>query len=489
MLLLALLFGLLSQYLFVGAEPGVSVLVFVLGFYGLFFYSVKGRIGGFEKWRGQLSSGWLLFVPVALLSLSYAVYDNDFFRALNGPAIFALVVAQTVLLTRSSAKPWYRGVFYADLLYLSLIKPITALGVPFSLLADRLKGNRGEETGALKGNAGKITLGLVLAAPILVVVVSLLASADEIFFSWIVELLEAFGRFSVGDGFFRLFVAAFFMLYAFCYIWGLLFRKPSENGLAAPAGDAAEPSAGTASTTIDPVTAGTLLVSINAVYVLFVVIQFSYLFGAASGLLPEGSAYAEYARRGFAELIMVALINIGLLMGGLHLIRRTGGAAELVRKLSLTVLIGCTMVMLASAYSRLSLYEEAYGFTHSRLLVHGFMIYLGVLLAVAMLRIWKERFSMAKVYIGVSIAAYVLMNYANLDARIASTNIERYERTGKIDLAYLGTLSADAAPALRKLQAKHPELAGLDEIVRNMRNEARAGGKWQSWNLSKERAD
>ncbi|MCF2939417.1 DUF4173 domain-containing protein [Paenibacillus alkaliterrae] len=61
------------------------------------------------------------------------------------------------------------------------------------------------------------------------------------------------------------------------------------------------------------------------------------------------------------------------------------------------------------------------------------------------------------------------LNYANFDARIAEKNSERYEQTGKIDVSYLGRLSADAAPALQKLHAKHPELAGLDEALIDLR--------------------
>jgi len=487
MLILALLFGLVSQYLFVGATAGISVIVFIACFYGLFFYSIKGRMGGFEKWRGQARSGWLLLIPIFLLTLTYALYDNHLFRQLNMFALFALIISQTVLMTSSSVKPWYRGVFYTELLFLALIKPFAFIGVPFNLINDRLKGKEKGENSA-KSKLGKISLGLLLSAPILIVVIALLASADEIFLSWLLEIPGVMNRFSLGESIWRIIVAAIFAFYAFCYIWGLLFNKATDTtseSLSDSTSAAAQPNG---RIEIDPITAGTLLISINLVYVLFVVIQFSYLFGAANGLLPEGAAYAEYARRGFAELIMVALINVCLLMCGLHLIRRTSAAAEWIRKLSLTVLIGCTIIMLVSAYSRLSLYEETYGFTQTRLLVHGFMLYLGILLAIAMYRIWKEHFSMGKAYICVSIIAFVVMNYVNLDARIAANNGDRYERTGKIDIAYLGTLSTDAAPRLLKLQAKHPQLKGLNEVINRLQDKAHKHNKWQSWNLSKQRA-
>ena len=102
------------------------------------------------------------------------------------------------------------------------------------------------------------------------------------------------------------------------------------------------------------------------------------------------------------------------------------------------MLVGCTIVMLISAYGRLSLYEEAYGFTQTRLLVHGFMIFLGVLFIIAFFRIWIERMSLSKAVITTSILAYLVMNYMNIEQRIVINNMERYERTEIIDLEYLG---------------------------------------------------
>jgi cytochrome c oxidase subunit IV len=159
--------------------------------------------------------------------------------------------------------------------------------------------------------------------------------------------------------------------------------------------------------------------------------------------------------------------------------------SEMMRKLLLSLLVGCTVIMLVSAYSRLFLYEEAYGFTQTRLLVHGFMIFLGALLAVAFIRIWWEHFSLAKAYVVSSIAAYVVINYANLDDRIASNNIERFQQTGVIDMAYLGRLSTDAAPALLRLQSEQPDLPGLQAVMDQMKLKSQRDSAWPSWNLSK----
>ncbi|SEM91205.1 DUF4173 domain-containing protein [Paenibacillus sp. OV219] len=482
--LLSLLFGLISQYLKIGHSLGLNVPLFTALFYGLFFYAVKGRIGGFDNWRGQSKSGWLLSLPIALLSLSYVLFANTMFQSLNMILLLALAAAQTVLLTRSSNKPWYRAAFYHDVLYVALFRPITYITVPFGLLAARFLPDSVTREGSspAASTLKRVMLGLLLAAPLLLLVTLLLASADTIFQSLVNRIPNLFGDFSIGNGIVRLIFAIAIGLYAFCYLWTLLFRR-TENQVSTPSVRAGK--------RFDSIAAATLLMSFNFVYLVFAGIQFSYLFGAASGLLPQGAAYADYARQGFAQLVAVALINLGLLLAGLHLVKREGQTVEVVRKLSLSMLVGCTIIMLVSAFSRLSLYEQAYGFTQTRLLVHGFMLFLGCILIVSLIRIWREHFSLAKAYIGLAVAAYVIMNYINIDAIVAQSNSERYTATGKIDLDYLATLSPDALPALVKLQKEQQgngELAILSHIIESIRHDAIENSSWQSWSWPKQQS-
>ncbi|WP_171685050.1 DUF4153 domain-containing protein [Paenibacillus planticolens] len=486
MLLYACLFGLLVQYLFLGRPAGISVLLSVGGFYGLYFYSIKGRLGGFEPWKGQSTAGWLLMVPVALLALTYAVFANSLFHTLNGLALPLCIVMQTIVLSRNSKHAWYHATFLQDMARHVISRPIAHLPVPFGMIKAWLPSREsGKES--TWGRVGKVLAGLLLAAPILFIVIGLLASADSIFSSWVTRIPEWFSGISMGDGVARTILAVCTAVYTFCYMWGMLFPKVVEA--AHPFDRPKDETAGVNRNKVqlDPITAGTLLVCVNVVYVLFAVIQFSYLFGATDGLLPAGVAYAEYARRGFAELVVVALINVTLLFPGLHWIRQSGQMSESIRKVLLTMLVACTIVMLLSAYGRLSLYEEAYGFTQTRLLVHGFMIFLGILFILAFFRIWMEKMSMSRAYITTAILAYLVMNYMNIDYRIAMNNMERYEKTGMIDLDYLGILSTDVVPALKELQAKHPELDSvqlkIDRIIGEQENTT-----WPSWNLSGYRA-
>ncbi|SDN02237.1 protein of unknown function [Paenibacillus sp. yr247] len=482
MLVFACLFGLMVQYLFVGRTAGISVLLSVAGFYSLYFYAIKGRLGGFEPWEGQSTAGWLLMVPVALLAMTYALFANSFFHILNVLVLPLCIVMQTIVLSRNSKHPWYHATFLQDMARHVFGRPIAYLPVPFGMIKAWLP-RRVSEGDSAWGRMGKVAAGLLLAAPILFVIIGLLASADRIFLSWVTEIPDWFSGKSIAEGIVRTGMAVCITLYTFCYLWGLLFPKVIE--VTNPfEGSKNELEKVSKKILLDPITAGTLLVCVNFVYVLFAIIQFSYLFGAADGLLPNGVAYAEYARRGFAELVAVALINVTLLFPGLHWIRRSGELGETIRKVLLTMLVACTIVMLISAYGRLSLYEEAYGFTQTRLLVHGFMIFLGILFVIAFFRIWVEKMSLSKAYITTGILAYLVMNYMNIDQRIAINNMERYEKTGIIDLDYLGGLSTDVVPALKKLQIKHPELVSVQITIDRIKADSK-GNTWPSWNLSK----
>ncbi|HUM71224.1 MAG TPA: DUF4173 domain-containing protein, partial [Chloroflexota bacterium] len=59
----------------------------------------------------------------------------------------------------------------------------------------------------------------------------------------------------------------------------------------------------------------TLLVAVNLLFLVFVVIQFTYLFGGVAYLQVDNFSYAEYARRGFFELLLVVILSASLILG------------------------------------------------------------------------------------------------------------------------------------------------------------------------------
>ena len=241
----------------------------------------------------------------------------------------------------------------------------------------------------------------------------------------------------------------------------------------------------------DTIIVATVLVMMNAVYILFCVIQFTYLFGGEATIrsIPDYT-YAEYARRGFSELILVTVINLSILLIGLHFTKNGGKLDRVVRALR-CLLVLCTVIILYSAHLRLKLYEEAYGYTYARIFAHTFIGLLFVLFMLTLYKFWRREFPLLKAFAIAALLTYTALNYINVDAIIARKNIDRYVKTGAIDLEYLQELSYDAIPELSHLSSHNDEdMAGKEmaEFLHDKKAELSSESPWQSYNLSKSKA-
>jgi hypothetical protein len=192
----------------------------------------------------------------------------------------------------------------------------------------------------------------------------------------------------------------------------------------------------------------TILVLVNMLFAAFVGIQFTYLFGGAANVTEAGYTFADYARRGFFELLTVAILTMVLVLGLNWLSRRENkGQIRLFNGLG-SVLMGLVLVMLVSAWRRMALYEAAFGYTELRLIVYVCMAWLAVTLIWFLLTLWvrPDRFAIGAL---LAVMGFVgTLNLINPDAFIARQNLARYEQTGDLDAAYLASLSNDAVPEL-----------------------------------------
>jgi hypothetical protein len=158
---------------------------------------------------------------------------------------------------------------------------------------------------------------------------------------------------------------------------------------------------------------------------------------------------------------------------------------------SLTIL--CVLVMLASAFQRLLLYEDAFGYTQLRIYSHLFMVWLGCALLWLLAVLWLRNHTFAIGALVATLGFMVTLNLINPDALIARQNLARYRATGKLDLGYLITLSDDALPVLIRSQEELPpeERQILrDHFHRRLeRMSADAGWRsWQAFHLARSRA-
>jgi len=167
---------------------------------------------------------------------------------------------------------------------------------------------------------------------------------------------------------------------------------------------------------------------------------------------------------------------------------------SLLFKIFSTVLIVQVIVIIASASTRLSLYEEAYGFTTLRLYSHAFIIVLAVIFCLLLYKIHinsRENVFISGIFIS-TVLFLVVKNFLNPDAFIARRNIERFTASGKLDIDYLSNLSDDAAPEMIKVlnlpdeDLRNSFARKLYWHTQNSHSPYRFG--WQSLNISLMRA-
>lgn len=466
----ALLLAVLNQWLFFGKPFGATVPLFVALLY-VYFFAVAGAAN-----RSGSPFAWVLFSAVAALSLVYVLFDNPGFRFLNALALPLLAAFHAMLHAGRAGGDWYRKEAAASFLMHLVPGTLANFPVPFRLLKRRMEQSAGRRHLAA---AAKIAAGLVLALPVVILVTALLASADRAFervLAFIPDLAAGMRPAELAAR--GIWIAAvFFGLFGF--VWSLASGKPAEDLAKAleRRGDVA----------VDPLIVHTVLFAVNAVYAVFVAVQFSYLFGAWEGVLPDGKTYAEYARSGFFELAAVAAINFGLLAVSLALSRPGSAARKRLGRGLLTALLLFTLVMLVSAHIRLTLYEEAYGYTVLRFLVHAFLVYMGVLVVAALVRVWRDGVNLVRLFAVISLAAWLAINYAGADRRVAELNIARHAAGGELDAVYLSRLSSDAVPAMLKL-ADHPDVRDqLEKRLQRLRADAE-NRPVLSFNLARYRA-
>ncbi|MFA9560564.1 DUF4153 domain-containing protein [Evansella sp. AB-rgal1] len=439
---------------------GISYSILLVFFYSVFFYQHKSYPFSQKRISG------LIFFSIMALALMYFIFSNPVFNIINYALLPLLVYVHTNLLTSPIDLHWHKPTFY---LYMKskTKKFFSASNTIMTVTTKKLRRNVGDST---YGNAKKIGIGLIFAAPLLFIVINLLFLADAQFANLLLSIPELLLQ--MNTSFFwdliRI-LLLFFVFFCFFKVIGkrtviMEYERINEE-----------------KKNWDTVVVSTVLITLNLIYLLFTIVQFQYFFsGGSTGTLT----YAEYARRGFFELMTVTIINYVTLATTLRFSKK--GPASFV-KIQLTLLILFSSIMLTSAFMRLMMYEQAFGYTYQRIFAHAFMVYLIVIFAFTLVKVWAYRLSLARFYILFTLLFYLGLNVINIDSIIVEKNIERYEATGKIDIEYLGSLSYSAVPALVELYDSEPENKELERVLEEKQANL-ADDRWQSFNLSRENA-
>jgi hypothetical protein len=223
-----------------------------------------------------------------------------------------------------------------------------------------------------------------------------------------------------------------------------------------------------------------------ALFALFVGVQFAALFGSDEYVQrTAGLSYAEYARSGFWQLAAVTVLALGIVVLATRWAPASTPADRAWKRGLLAALTVLTLVIVASALSRMWVYQEAYGFTVLRVLVLTCELWLGACFLLALVAVLRLRAGpLLRQMVAAGVVALLGLAVLDPDRFIAEHNIARYAATGQLDARYLSRLSADAVPALVAL----PEPARscvLSAIAFRLQYDEDG---WRSWNAARSAA-
>lgn len=465
-ILFSLFLGVAFDRLFFDKAFGISYFIFITLCIGFFLWSIKGDI------KFQKSIGWLLLIPIALLSLSFAIYTNEAFNGLNFLAVPLLMVVSSILIANPELK-WDKAIIIVEVLRKGIVNVLSNIGKPFNIIGVSIRKNSAVK---MKESKKQILLGIIISLPLLGIIIALLSSADMVFNYYLNNITEIFQGIDLGVYVSHAVIILIVAFYMFGYVWGFKVKnKDLEQGFEFPP------------VKWEAVTIITVLVALNIVYLIFTMIQFSYLYGGGNMTLPESFTYAEYARRGFFELAAVTFINFVIVLSCIKFVKRENKRLAAAANVFLTILIAFTLNMLFSANFKLTLYESTYGYTILRVMVHLFMLLLFILCLVVVAGIWFRKIPIMKCIIVTAIAAYTIVNYLNIDGFVARKNIERYHETGKIDAQYLTSLSYEAVPYMLELRNSDDSNKRMivEDNLKYRKQALERHNSWSEFNFSK----
>ena len=331
--------------------------------------------------------------------------------------------------------------------------------------------------GALGGRARPVLRGLAMGLALIALFGTLFASADRAFLELADRVLAPDVQASLLPA--RVYLAVFVpALVGALIVIGPRFGSPLEHQDSAIAAPPEPRGLGVPEWSIS-------LGLLNLLFGAFVAVQLTVLFGGQRHVLDTvGLTYAQYARQGFFQLVAVALLTFAVVGAGARMARVETRGHNILLRVLLGTLCLLTLVVLASALRRLSLYEEMYGLTRLRISVHAAILWFGALFTMVLvaLVLWRSSW-LPRSVVYVSGLGLVVFSLVNPDGLIARHNVARFDETGSIDVAYLQTLSADAVPELERLR---PDLRACiyDAIGRHLDPDP----SWQYLNWGRARA-
>ncbi len=475
--LAALVTAWLFDFLFWKQQGGISFCIWTLALLG-FGYLLAWH----EKKKPSL---WSIFLTVLIIGFSFI----SAWRSEGATRFSSMLVtlAGLVLLVTTFLNGYW--IYYRLVDYITEFSRTFWAGISggFKLMFGQSDQTpppmEGQKKPALH-RTGSILLGLVIALPIVLILGLMLASADPVFGDMIRKL---FSIEKLPEYIFRF---IYIVVIAFVLVGLFMHALLPENAAGKP---------DTHKAVLNPflgwTEGGIVLGAVNLLFITFVIIQIRYLFGGTANITETGYTYSEYARRGFGELVGVAVLSLLLYLLFSTITKREGKGSQVSFTVLSVLLMANVLVILASSLQRLLLYEGAYGFSELRTYTHVFIYWLAALiLAAIVLELIKKRGHFALALLVMVVGFTASLGIMNVDGFVVHQNVQAALNGSELDANYINSLSSDSVPALvdEFLKDGQPkavrDVLGAELACRTAKASDLTNHAWQSFRIGEYQA-
>lgn len=300
----------------------------------------------------------------------------------------------------------------ADFLKAAFVMPFGALGSIFRAFSSSL-GHRGGKS--ILG----ILLGIVLAL-IPTVAIVLLLSYDEGF----MNIMGSIFSFSIFDIISQFFSISFAIPIAM-YTYSMFVSSADRSFPEAMSKEKCEKFFHKLK--IAPViTVCIAVLPVIVVYIIFFISQWQYYVSGFSGVLPQNFSFSQYAREGFFELCTVSFINLFIITAVSVFAKQKNEKRAVIIRIVNIILSLATLILIATAVSKMAMYINYYGLTPRRVYATWGMAVLALIFLIIILKQFFPRFKAIASIILVVVVLFGALALSGVDGFIAEYNVDRY---------------------------------------------------------------
>lgn len=363
-------------------------------------------------------AGWFWLAVVMLVGISYSFYSNSGLEPWRGLFLFCAAIYFVLCATRQLILGATSNWLFLDGINGVFVIPFSNIGCQYKSLAyfklkKRIRGRQ----------ALSIALGALLALIVIGAVLPLLLRADSGGFAKIADSVYRVFLL-IQERFLGNITSCILAIPVAAYIFGLVGGAAHQKGCRTFKRESLEQTA-RAVRALPSATVYTLLGLLCLLYLAFIGSQLPYYFSAFSGRIPDGwRIYSEYARSGFFELCQISVINLALLAGANLFCKKPERDSAVLKALNCALSL-LTILLIATAFSKMVLYIRVYGLSIRRLLPCLFMVFLAVVFC-GVIALQKWRFSILRLSAFTGAGMLCALCLLNPDGFVARYNAGRY---------------------------------------------------------------